>query len=287
MRIGCTRNTLRLEAKMALYGHEISDTINVWESGLERYCKMDKGDFLGRAGLEKAWAAGVTRTLVGLEMVERGIARDGYRMVDENGNAIGVVTSGSPSPTLCKNIALAYVPPEKAEIGTATYVEIRGQRVQGAGGGDTPLQKGYVRPARSKKRISAAKTGKFATRSDDMAYPTQYRYTKEHEWIEAKGAAATIGITDYAQHELGDVVLVELPKVGAALTAGKTFSSVESVKAVSEIYAPANGQVTEGERDIARQARDDQQRPTRRGMAGEDKAGEPGRRERVDGRGGV
>ncbi|MGB2634539.1 MAG: glycine cleavage system protein GcvH [Candidatus Acidiferrum sp.] len=78
-----------------------------------------------------------------------------------------------------------------------------------------------------------------------MAYPTQYRYTKEHEWIEAKGAAATIGITDYAQHELGDVVFVELPKVGTPLTAGKTFSSVESVKAVSEIYAPANGEVTE------------------------------------------
>lgn len=78
-----------------------------------------------------------------------------------------------------------------------------------------------------------------------MAYPTQYRYTKEHEWIEAKGTAATIGITDYAQHELGDVVFVELPKVGAGLTTGKTFSSVESVKAVSEIYAPANGEVTE------------------------------------------
>ena len=61
-------------------------------------------------------------------MVERGIARDGYRVMDENGNAIGVVTSGSPSPTLCKNIALAYVPPEKAEIGTAIYVEIRGQK---------------------------------------------------------------------------------------------------------------------------------------------------------------
>jgi aminomethyltransferase len=122
------RNTLRLESKMALYEHEISDTINVWESGLERYCKMDKGDFLGRAGLEKAWAAGVKRTLVGLEMVERGIARDEYRVVDENGNAIGVVTSGSPSPTLCKNIALAYVPREKAEIGTAIYVEIRGRK---------------------------------------------------------------------------------------------------------------------------------------------------------------
>ncbi len=78
-----------------------------------------------------------------------------------------------------------------------------------------------------------------------MAYPTQYRYTKEHEWVDAKGDTATIGITDYAQHELGDVVFVELPSVGTKLAAGKTFSSVESVKAVSEIYAPANGEVTE------------------------------------------
>jgi glycine cleavage system H protein len=78
-----------------------------------------------------------------------------------------------------------------------------------------------------------------------MGYPTQYRYTKEHEWIDAKGDAATIGITDYAQHELGDVVFVELPAAGAKLVTGKTFSSVESVKAVSEIYAPANGEVME------------------------------------------
>jgi len=76
-----------------------------------------------------------------------------------------------------------------------------------------------------------------------MAYPTHFRYTKEHEWIEAKGTSATIGITDYAQHELGDVVFVELPAVGAKLAAGKSFSSVESVKAVSEIYAPVNGEV--------------------------------------------
>jgi glycine cleavage system H protein len=78
-----------------------------------------------------------------------------------------------------------------------------------------------------------------------MAYPTQFRYTKEHEWIDAKGDSATIGITDYAQHELGDVVFVELPAAGTKLVAGKTFSSVESVKAVSEIYAPANGEVVE------------------------------------------
>ncbi len=78
-----------------------------------------------------------------------------------------------------------------------------------------------------------------------MAYPTQYRYTKEHEWIDVHGDIATIGITDYAQHELGDVVFVELPAVGATVTTGKVFGSIESVKAVSEIFAPASGSVTE------------------------------------------
>jgi aminomethyltransferase len=122
------RNTLRLESKMALYGHEISEKINVWEAGLERYCKMEKGDFVGRAALERAKAAGLSRTLVGLEMVDRGIARDEYCCCNEAGERVGVVTSGSPSPTLGKNIALAYVPPTYSAIGTVLYVEIRGQR---------------------------------------------------------------------------------------------------------------------------------------------------------------
>jgi len=122
------RNTLRLEAKMALYGHEISDTINVWEAGLDRYCKMDKGDFIGRAALEKAKAAGLKRTLVGLEMIDRGIARDEYCCCSESGDAAGVITSGSPSPTLGKNIALAYVPPQMSAVGTTILVEIRGNK---------------------------------------------------------------------------------------------------------------------------------------------------------------
>src|SRR5258705_522794 len=124
------RNTLRLEAKMALYEHEISDTINVWEAGLDRYCKMEKGDFIGREALERARTAGLKRKLVGVEMVERGIARDGYCCCNEAGEAIGVVTSGSPSPTLGKNIALAYVPPAMSAIGTVVYVEIRGQKAK-------------------------------------------------------------------------------------------------------------------------------------------------------------
>jgi aminomethyltransferase len=124
------RNTLRLEGKLPLYGHEISDTINVWEAGLDRWCKMDKVEFIGRAALEKARAEGLKRTLVGLEMIERGIARDGYKVLDDGGHEIGYVTSGSPAPFLKKNIALAYVPPTHADIGSTVQVEIRGQGVK-------------------------------------------------------------------------------------------------------------------------------------------------------------
>jgi glycine cleavage system H protein len=76
-------------------------------------------------------------------------------------------------------------------------------------------------------------------------YPSEYRYTKDHEWIKAEGSNGTIGITDYAQQQLGDVVFVELPKVGAKLKSGVTFGSVESVKAVSDIYSPISGEVVE------------------------------------------
>jgi aminomethyltransferase len=124
------RNTLRLEGRMALYGHEISESIHVWEAGLDRFCKMDKGDFIGRAALEKARAEGLRRTLVGLEMVERGIARDDYKVFDEAGREIGYVTSGSPAPFLKKNIALAYVPPGSAALGTTLLVEIRSQKLK-------------------------------------------------------------------------------------------------------------------------------------------------------------
>src|SRR5215831_9015808 len=78
-----------------------------------------------------------------------------------------------------------------------------------------------------------------------MSYPKEYKYTKEHEWIQANGNTATVGITHHAQEALGDIVFVELPKVGAKLEAGKSFGTVESVKAVSELYAPASGEVIE------------------------------------------
>jgi aminomethyltransferase len=127
-----SRNTLRLEAGMALYGHEISDSINVFEAGLGRYCKMEKGtDFVGRAALAAIQeAGGPQRKLVGLEMVERGIGRDGYPVCTLSGEKIGEITSGSPSPFLKKNIALAYVPADYAALDTELAVEIRGGLVK-------------------------------------------------------------------------------------------------------------------------------------------------------------
>lgn len=126
------RNTLRLESAMALYGHEISDTINVFEAGLGRYCKLDKGtDFVGSAALADIVAAGGPKQkLVGLEMVERGIGRDGFSVCSLAGEKIGEITSGSPAPFLKKNIALAYVPIDFSAIDTEVAVEIRGGLVK-------------------------------------------------------------------------------------------------------------------------------------------------------------
>jgi glycine cleavage system H protein len=84
-----------------------------------------------------------------------------------------------------------------------------------------------------------------------MAYPQEYRYTKEHEWVKVDGDIGTIGITDHAQNSLGDIVFVELPKPGAEITAGKSFGTVESVKAVSELYAPVSGTVTAVNEDLS------------------------------------
>ncbi len=126
------RNTLRLEAGMPLYGHEISDRITPLEAGLERWLKLGKPtDFLGRAALQALKdAGGPANLLVGLEMVERGIARDGYTVLNEAGETIGVVTSGSPAPFLKTNIAFAYVPRAVAESKEDVFVQVRANRVR-------------------------------------------------------------------------------------------------------------------------------------------------------------
>lgn len=122
------RNTLRLEAGYALYGHEIDDTTTVWEAGLGWICKMDKGEFTGRAALAAQKERGLERKLAGFEMRGRGIARDGYPVFVNSAEA-GRVTSGSPAPFLQKNVGMAYVPVAAATPGTQIEIGVRAQRV--------------------------------------------------------------------------------------------------------------------------------------------------------------
>jgi aminomethyltransferase len=124
------RNTLRLEGALSLYGHEISDTITPWEARLDRFLKIDKGEFLGRSALLGQKERGLTSILVGLEAIERGIPRDGYHVSDPQGRRIGYVTSGSPAPFLKKNIALAYVPLEHSAEGAELIVQCRNLSVK-------------------------------------------------------------------------------------------------------------------------------------------------------------
>ena len=125
------RNTLRVEAGMSLYGHEISEDINVLEAGLTRWLKLDKGDFIGRdALLAVEQSGGPKRRIIGLEMIERGIARDGYSVLSLLGEEIGRVTSGSPAPFLKTNIAMALVPAAVAASGSDLLVDVRGNRVR-------------------------------------------------------------------------------------------------------------------------------------------------------------
>jgi aminomethyltransferase len=125
------RNTLRLEAGMPLYGHEITDSVNVFEGGLERWLKLEKGEFIGREALLAVQAAGgPKRKLVGLEMVERGIARDGYAVLSLDGEEIGAITSGSPAPFLKTNIAYALLPVGVAASGADVLVQVRANRVR-------------------------------------------------------------------------------------------------------------------------------------------------------------
>ena len=122
------RNTLRLEAKMALYGHEIHASITPFEAGLGWIVKLDKGEFIGRQALLKQKEAGVARKLAGFAMCGRGIARDGYEVLID-GVGAGWVTSGSPSPTLNRNIGLCYLPAAQAATGRTIQVLIRNQAV--------------------------------------------------------------------------------------------------------------------------------------------------------------
>jgi aminomethyltransferase len=123
------RDTLRLEARLSLYGNELDEATNPLEAGLGWVVKLDNGDFLGRDALRRIREQGLTRKLVGFEMTGRGIARHGYPIVDAKGKPVGHVTSGGPGPTVGKNIGLGYVHPSSSAVGTEIGIEIRGKVV--------------------------------------------------------------------------------------------------------------------------------------------------------------
>lgn len=124
------RDTLRLEARLSLYGNDIDETTNPIEAGLGWVVKMDKGDFVGRDAIEKIKASPLPRKIVGFEMTGRGIARHGYPLRDASGKEIGVCTSGSPGPTVGKSIGLGYLPTELSAVGTTFFVDCRGKNIE-------------------------------------------------------------------------------------------------------------------------------------------------------------
>lgn len=124
------RDTLRLEARLSLYGNDIDETTNPIEAGLGWVVKLQKGDFVGRAALEKIKASPLPRKMVGFEMIGKGIARHGYVLRDEPGAEIGICTSGSPCPTVGKNLGLGYLQNAKTEIGTHFMVDCRGKNIE-------------------------------------------------------------------------------------------------------------------------------------------------------------
>ena len=188
---------------MMLYGNDMDETTTLVEAGLGWIVSLDdaKGDFNGRAVLAEQKAKGAPRKLVGFEMVERGIARHGYPVVLD-GEAVSAVTSGTLRP----------LPAEEHR----PRLPARGPR----GGGHGARDRHPRPPHRGARGGDAVLQASALTRGGAM-YPQDCRYSKDHEWIKVEGDRGRIGITDYAQKQLGDVVFLELPEVGALAEGGR------------------------------------------------------------------
>ena len=222
------RDTLRLEAGMPLYGNELDLGTDPYQAGLGRVVKLGKtGDFVGRTALEKIARDGPSRRLVGLIVEGRGIARHGYP-VWSGERRTGVVTSGTQSPDARRADRDGVRRTRRRRAGYRS--RYRDPRCAGAGTGRDPavLQEGWL----------------------SAMVPTDLHYTKDHEWVRVEGDQATIGITAYAADQLGDIVFVELPDAGRALEQFAAFGVVESVKAVSDLFAPVSGEVNEANGEL-------------------------------------
>ena len=234
------RDTLRLEAKMALYGNDIDETVTACEADLGWIVKMGKGDFLGRDALAAQKAAGVPRKLVGFEMVDRGIARHGYP----------AKTAGRRRG---RDVGHAFADARQAHR-PGPPAGRRGRRRDGVRGGHPRARRGRARRADTVLQ----EEGKLM---DDL------HYSESHEWVRVDGDIGTIGITDHAQKQLGEIVYLELPEVGHVYNADDEFGTVESVKAVSELYIPVSGEVVEVNKARGLRARHHQRRSPGRRLA--------------------
>ena len=224
------RDSLRLEMAYRLYGSDMDDATTPLEAGLGWVVKLDKGAFMGRDALLKQKEAGLSRKLVGFVLTEPGIPRHGHAVL-QDGKPVGVVTSGTRSPSLGLSIGLAYVPPALAAEGSTFAVDIRGRAGRRQGRQDPVL------PEEDPRFLNP--------RRPPMNFPDDLKYTKEHEWCRVKGNRVVVGITNHAQDALGDIVYVELPEVGDPVKKGESFGVVESTKAVSELFSPVTGKVVE------------------------------------------
>ena len=222
------RDVLRLEAGLPLHGNDIDPTTTPIEAGLDRFAKLDH-DFVGADVIGRQLEEGVPRRLVGLNVEGRSIARNGYPLMWE-GKVVGTVTSGTHSPTLGRVIANG----------------ISGRRHRGLRAGKSLLT--YVVNSHRRKWWDMP----FYSRGRLKMNPTDRKYSKEHEWVKLEsGTTGVVGVTHYAQDQLGDVVFLDLPSPGARLEQFGKFGEIESVKAVNDLFSPVSGELLETNHEAA------------------------------------
>ena len=230
------RDTLRTEAGMPLYGHELDETTNPYEARLGWAVDLDKGQFVGRAALESIKSQGPSRRLVGLRLRARRRASLRRSSCSKPIESWARLTSGTFSPTLKRPIGLGYVPIALSRAGQrARRSRYAARRFRPKWSGCRLCSAVHI-PAHPEP-VEGHNVG--------MSNPADRRYTAEHEWIKPEGEHHIVGITAFAQDQLGDIVYVELPRVGDRVEAGQAFGVIESVKTASDLYAPVSGEVVE------------------------------------------
>ena len=221
------RDTLRLEAALLLYGNDMGVETNHYEVGLGWAVSLDDdADFVGRQALLRIRESGRKRALVCLKALDRGIMRAGYSIL-HSGSQAGKVSSGGFSPHLGGEHRPGIPAPAAGEGGDGASGGRTGQAAASASGGTSLLQ---AREVLYRER-------------GEVPNPSDLRYTQEHEWVRVEDGEGTIGITDYAQDQLGDIVYVDLPTIGTQIVATQKFGEIESVKAISDLNSPATGEI--------------------------------------------